>query len=348
MRAFAFAIALIHVNLHEVSSFAFAWCCPLLITPSIHFSFSLLLPSQCASPVLKSKDDFAYNVDNLLMILHVHSASSLAFGTVTSQTWNRNLGYAPMQPLRVRRRDFARFNTLSRMTRDEFDELGQNMQPLQPPQVMQFSETMMPSRKQREGQYVGVAPEQQTQDFVAPQPPSRISKRGQMIGLAKRGWWLSALTVALDGIAAVVAVVSGAMALLSVIFMDFALPSATSVGLFFVSMVWLPSLTFCCLQMSLHISTHSLCGCSFQPSPPASSLPLGQPPRWWGCWRCQTRSKLTFKCTNGSTSRKMEGMMTMCEKCLSLSLAWKWRWRETGKSERARARNVWPQTAHVN
>jgi len=63
------------------------------------------------------------------------------------------------------------------------------------------------------------------------------SKTGQMIGLARRGWWLSAVAVALDGISAIVAVVCSTLALLSVLFMDIALPSATSLGLIFLSTV---------------------------------------------------------------------------------------------------------------
>ncbi len=103
---------------------------------------------------------------------------------------------------------------------------------------------------------------------VLPKPAA--SKTGQMIGLARRGWWLSALAVALDGISAIVAVVSGTVALLSVLFMDVALPSATSLGLIFLSTVPsrldLPPCSHLLAFLSLHISLRSflnmLFGCS--------------------------------------------------------------------------------------
>eukprot|EP00286_Rhodomonas_abbreviata_P011038 CAMPEP_0181327056 /NCGR_PEP_ID=MMETSP1101-20121128/21872_1 /TAXON_ID=46948 /ORGANISM="Rhodomonas abbreviata, Strain Caron Lab Isolate" /LENGTH=244 /DNA_ID=CAMNT_0023435639 /DNA_START=108 /DNA_END=842 /DNA_ORIENTATION=+ len=111
-----------------------------------------------------------------------------------------------------------------------------------PPTVMQFSESAM----------MGVEPqpnpvhttssspaEQQTRSESGSTPTKTpvVSKTRQLIGLARRGWWLSALAVALDGAAAVIAVVCGGLALLSVAFMDIAMPSSTSFGLVVVGAV---------------------------------------------------------------------------------------------------------------
>eukprot|EP00961_Rhodomonas_salina_P097895 1317544-Rhodomonas_salina.3 len=151
-----------------------------------------------------------------------------------------------------------------RMKPDDFDgpqQFGQSSQPTSP-QMMQFSDAAVSPDQQQQQQQYASAPETKTQEVATPQPITPVSKTGQLMGLARRGWWLSALTVALDGIAAIVAVVSGTMALLSVLFMDLALPSATSVGLCFLSMVTIRPPLFHA-QVVCSAEQHTDCSSSF-------------------------------------------------------------------------------------
>jgi len=192
------------------------------------------------------------------------SSRLLAFGT--TPMWNgKFVRHAPM----TRSAQLPLGRPMLRMKPDDFDgpqQFGQSSQPTSP-QMMQFSDAAVSPDQQQQQQQYASAPDTKTQEVATPQPITPVSKTGQLMGLARRGWWLSALTVALDGIAAIVAVVSGTMALLSVLFMDLALPSATSVGLCFLSMLsalaasiffaaWAASAVIGMLAMSDSIKTY--------------------------------------------------------------------------------------------